>query len=297
MAMRVDIPRRSRLESDELNSPSFGFRADKYSKIPGFETMIECVAGRPSGLAINQRGELHVCHFYGDLCVYDEEYKLLKRVVLPFHAPTQMAFAPTGELLIAFQEHAAAAKAFDGDSLEELMDIGLGLIMSAVGITASKDRVFISDGHEHVVQAFSLEDGTWVASLAGYFYQPSGLAIVEDRLLAVVDRGSNVVKLVSLEMMKQVGQVGWKELMEPNDIAVDVEGNLLVMDTGHERIAVFSSQGTFVASVMPGNFKNYGTTYSYLACNMRNGHVLVSVSDANSVGLLNPHHEYIAEQR
>lgn len=288
MSLRVDIPKRSRCDPDELNSPSFGLRADKYSKIAGFERMIECVAGRPSGVAINQRGELHVCHFYGDLCVYDEEYNLVKRVVLPFHAPTQMAFAPSGELLIAFQQHAAAATAFHGDSLEELMNFGLGLITCAVGITASKDRVFISDGHEHVVQAFSLQDGTWVATFAGYVYQPSGLAIVEDRMLAVVDRGSNVVKLVSLETMKQVGQVGFKELMEPNDITVDAEGNLLVMDTGHERIAVFSKQGAFVASVMPGLLKNYGNTYSYLACNMETGHVLVSVADGNSVGLLNP---------
>lgn len=290
MALRIEIPAPGLLNADEVNSPSFGLRADKYSKISGFETTIECVAGRPSGMAINHRGELHVCHFYGDLCIYDDEYNLVKRVELPFHAPTQMAFAPTGQLLIAFQQNAASAKAFDGDSLEELMDIGLGLITCAVGITASKDRVFISDGHEHVVQAFSLEDGTWVASLAGYFYQPSGLAIVEDRLLAVVDRGSNVVKLVSLETMKQVGQLGWKQLMEPNDIAVDAEGQLLVMDTGHERIAVFNLDGTFVASIMPGLFKNYGNTYSYLACNMEDGHVAVSVSDTNSIGLLKPHY-------
>jgi len=288
MSLEVTIPRRSRFDTDEVNSPSFGDRADKYSKISDFEATFECAAARPSGLAFNNRGELHVTHFYGDLCVYDDEYNLVKRVVLPFHAPTQMAFAPTGQLLVAFQQHGAAAKVFDGDSLEELMDIGLGLISVAVGITASKDRVFISDGHEHAVQAFSLEDGTWVASLAGYFYQPSGLAIVENRQLAVVDRGSNVVKLISLETMEQTGQVGWKELKEPNDIAIDAEGHMLIMDTGHERIAVFKRDGNFCASVMPGLFKNYGNTYSYLACNTENGHVAVSVSDANSVGLLKP---------
>jgi len=289
MELQMKVPGPSRYDVNEVNSPSFGLRADEYAKIDGFAGTIECVAGRPCGLAFNHRGELHLCHFYGDLCVYDVEYNLVKRVELPFHAPTQMAFAPTGELLIAFQQQAAAAKAFAGDSLEELMDIGLGLITCAVGITASRDRVFISDGHEHAVQAFSLADGTWVASLAGYFFQPSGLTIIEDRHLAVVDRGSNVVKLISLETMEAVGQVGWKQLMEPNDVAVDGEGHLLVMDTGHERIAVFNSNGTFLASVMPGLFKNHGNTYGYLACNMETGDVAVSVSDTNSVGLLKLH--------
>merc|ERR1712150_245202 len=77
------------------------------------------------------------------------------------------------------------------------------------------------------------------------------------------------------------------KLSKPNDVKVDSGGNVLVMDTGHERIAVFRN-GKFVTGVMPGFFKNGGNTYSNIGCNDLTGAVAATNDDGHCITVLAP---------
>merc|ERR1711971_463918 len=167
----------------------------------------------------------------------------------------------------------------------KLRDIGAGRLRSANGVAVSGDKVFVSDAQE--VKLFSLAGGDTLGVLTG-FQHASGLAVVDDRLLAVADRRQNVIKIFDIDRMELVREVGKEHLAIPNDVAVDSGGNLLVMDTGNERLAVFQEDGTFVTSFMQGFFKNYGNTFSYIACNQATGAIAVSNNDRHHVALTGP---------
>ncbi|CAK9116288.1 unnamed protein product [Durusdinium trenchii] len=79
---------------------------------------------------------------------------------------------------------------------------------------------------------------------------------------------------------------GVTKLGMPNDVVADAAGNLLVMDTRNERVAVFRQDGTFIASIMEGFFKDKGNTFSYLACNVETGVVALSNNDMHELALL-----------
>merc|ERR1712137_1416662 len=117
------------------------------------------------------------------------------------------------------------------------------------------------------------------------FGGPCGMEIIDDRLLAIADRRNNKVQLLNLDG-SHVADIGAGHLKQPNDVAVDPDGNLLVMDTLSERIAVFREDGTFVASVMPGWFKNHGNTFSYLAYNHVTGPIAVSNNDEHCIAVM-----------
>mmetsp|Transcript_124896 Transcript_124896/g.347742 ORF Transcript_124896/g.347742 Transcript_124896/m.347742 type:complete len:367 (-) Transcript_124896:122-1222(-) len=273
--------------------------ARDYTKVTGFERTWECDR-YPNGVLFDQRsGRLFVCHYYGHLEVYDPDYAKACAVKLPASAPSQMAMSADGELLIAFRGGGMVG-AFDAErgTLNRWICKGTG---RPSGLAVFKDRVFVSDSTSKAVLVLRLGDGELVqilGSTLGLAY-PSGLAVVEDRLLAVADRGANKVFLVSLNSLELVGQLpgidaegrpqpAQARLQEPNDITVDPCGNLLVMDVGGERIVVFRQDGTLLASVMEGFFKDHGNTFSYLACNHSTGAIAVSNNDEHTISVLAP---------
>lgn len=163
----------------------------------------------------------------------------------------------------------------------------------ASGVAAFGDRLFVADGYDRAVHMFGFADGSALGKLASSttgheFVMPAGIALLDDRLLAVADRGADIVHLLSLDTLEVVRQIGAGRLKEPNDVVVDTGGNLLVMDTGNERIAVFKEDGSFVCGVMSGFFKDHGNTFSYLACDHDTGRIVVSNNDEHKVVVLAP---------
>jgi DNA-binding beta-propeller fold protein YncE len=258
-------------------------RVRDYTKVKAFALTIQ--SGQyPNGVHISPVGEIYTCHYYGHMTVHDSQGALLREGDLHSHSPSQVTSTGTGELLVAFRG-AAHVGVFDSASCHKLRDIGVGRLRSANGVAVSGDKVFVSDAKE--VKLFSLTGGDTLGVLAG-FQLASGLAVVDDRLLAVADRRQNVIKIFDIDRMELVREIGKEHLTMPNDVAVDSGGNLLVMDTGNERLAVFQEDGTFVTSFMQGFFKNYGNTFSYIACDQATGAIAVSNNDRHHVALTGP---------
>merc|ERR1712241_900790 len=53
-------------------------------------------------------------------------------------------------------------------------------------------------------------------------------------------------------------------------------------------IAVFRNSGAFVASVLPGFFKNHSNTHSFLDCNLASGAIAASSDDEHKIMVLSP---------
>lgn len=271
-------------------------RARDYTKISSFERTVPCES-YPNGVLIGPDGTLFVCHFWGQLTRYDAEFSLTLNTKLPGSSPSQMALTPDGQhLLVAFRGHPRKVGMFGpltGSScpIPPLVRWLGEDLHEPSGLAVCEDRIFVSNTQRDRIDVFSLADGSSIGRIAG-FKHPCGLNVLDGRLLVVADRNNHRVKLLSVETFELVSTLPLEGselgLSSPNDVAVDSAGNLLVMDTGNERIVAFREDGTVIASVMQGFFKDHGNTYSYLSCNHTTGAIAVSNNDEHSIAVLAP---------
>jgi len=260
--------------------------ARDYSRITSPEKVLR-TGSYPNGIVIDKNGNLYVTHFYGELKLYDSTGTLTVQSTTDT-APRQATMAPSGELLIAFDD---GIRVYDSVSLKCLRRFGN---YSASGVAVEGDYVYASeDRRKGVVHKHRFEDGTTVGSYSPGLHKPQGITVVDGRL-AVADRGNDRVLLLNIETLEVESQLPPKgapriqHLSEPNDVMADSAGNLLVMDTGHERIAVFRADGTFVGSSLSGFFKDHGNTFSYLSYNSTTGAFAVSNNDEHCITVFSP---------
>lgn len=257
----------------------------------------------PNGLAFDPRGRLAVAHFFGSLEVWDTDFATkLYQGQMGGRQPSQICFGPGGELVVAFRTGYVQLLGPDdysqkGPQLRPPSDA-----FHPSGLAVLGDRVFVSCSRTSTLHQFSLRDGSHLQQRKGGSHwelqEPSGMAVIEDRILAIADRGLHRVLLLDAESLDFHGQVPdhqtWRSkeapgaLRKPNDVAVDAAGNLLVMDTQNERVAVYRQDGSLVASVMEGFFKDKGNTFSYLSCNHETGYIAISNNDEHRVAVLAP---------
>lgn len=271
-----------------IEKPEYVLRSDQY----------------PNGLAFDPRGRLAVAHYFGSLEVWDTDFasKLYKGQMGGGSQPSQICFSPGGELVVAFRSGYVQLLSPDDYSPKgpPLRPPSFGFHPSGLAVVG--ERVFVSCSRNSMLHQFSLRDGSHLQQRKGGSHwelqEPSGMAVIEDRILAIADRGLHRVLLLDVESLDFHGQVPdpetWRSkaapgaLRKPNDVAVDAAGNLLVMDTQNERVAVYRQDGTLVASVMQGFFKDKGNTFSYLSCNHETGHIAISNNDEHRVAVLAP---------
>jgi len=259
-------------------------RVRDYTKITEFDCLIRPKPQYPNGVCVSPAGELYVAYFFGDIEIYRPDWTLRRNFKIRSH-PTQIALTAENELLVALR--AGNVLVIDPETGDVRRELGGGDVHSASGLAVLGDRIFVSDYRGQKIHEFSLKTGEIVGGIPS-LKSPQGLAIVEDSWLAVADRKQHVVRLFSLDTFEEVRQIGGSELNLPNDVCVDSGGNLLVMDTANERVAVFCQKGTLIASLMPGRFKNYGNTFSYLACNNETGAIAVSNNDEHFIAIMEP---------
>lgn len=269
-------------------------RARDYSRIQGPERVIK-THGYPAGVLVDTNGDLFVTHFSGALSIYDSEYNLKGGTrKLPFSQPRQLVFAPTGELVIVFSTAVAVIDPTDYHLLRKLGD-DLSLA-DGRGLAMVDDNVYVTDADRNCIHVLSFSSGTLLRTVRGgdasSFVRPCGLAIIDDKL-AVADRGNHRILFLDLDtfgehaILPEPGDVPDSVLRCPNDVKMDSGGNVLVMDTVNERLAVFR-HGKFVTSVMQGFFKNSGNTYSNIGCNDLTGAVAATNDDGHSITVLAP---------
>ncbi|CAE7263528.1 Trim2 [Symbiodinium sp. CCMP2592] len=259
-------------------------RSHDYGQIREVQCMVKSHQW-PQGVLTTTEGHLYVCHWGGQLQVYDLELKLLRETVLkspPVVHPSQMAMAPNGELLMACYDGSAAV--VDSGTLELVRMIPTTQRNKSTGLAIQEEELFVSHLGSGQIDVFNLQTGQHLRNLDG-FTGPSGLCTFDGGLL-VADRGANAVWLVDHEGNRT--KIGEGELKHPNDVAVDLSGNILVMDTGNERIAAFRPDGSLMCSILPGTFTDFGNTHSYISVNPVNGAISVSMDDAHHVAILAP---------
>lgn len=158
-----------------------------------------------------------------------------------------------------------------------------------IGITLASDgNLYITDSGNHKIRVIA-SDGT-VTSLAGSntfgsndgigsaasFYYPYGIVSDNSGYLYVADRGNSKIRKVSLagEVSTFIGNdAGFNDGITslasftiPQGLAVDVNGNLLVTDTGNNKIRKISSTNvvsTIAGSGNSGFLDGVGTSASF----------------------------------
>jgi DNA-binding beta-propeller fold protein YncE len=119
------------------------------------------------------------------------------------------------------------------------------------------DRLFVSDSQLHHVLVFNPQHEQVAVVGSEELVDPGGMAIdTENRLLYVVDTGSDQVKVFdadNFKLLRSIGTAGKKHTLTdpgmfslPTHVALDGDGNVFVTDTLNNRVEVFDADGQFI---------------------------------------------------
>ena len=174
----------------------------------------------PSGVAVNQRGEVVVAEWGGD-CV--------------------SVFSPSGEILQAFGKHGSGQGEFDGPR---------GVVVDGEG------NILVADVNNHRIQKFTAE-GQFLAAVGTrgrgplQFSGPMDIAYnAKNRMVYVTEFFNNRVQVLNSDLTfsstfgKKGGGKG--QFNSPEGIACDSTGKVYVVDTRNHRIQVFAAEGKFL---------------------------------------------------
>ncbi|KPK21634.1 MAG: hypothetical protein AMJ76_02170, partial [Dehalococcoidia bacterium SM23_28_1] len=141
---------------------------------------------------------------------------------------------------------------------------GPGRFIKPAGLTIDSDgNLYVADSGNHRVQKFDRE-GTFLAELGslgegeGEFNEPWGVAVDSEGNLYVADTWNNRIQKFDrdLNFVTQWGQAASDisnpkpyGFWGPRDVAIDLEGNVWVADTGNGRVLKFAGDGTFLSSL------------------------------------------------
>jgi len=257
-----------------------------YSRIAGPEKVLK-TGKHPCGIYIDDEGNFFINHYYGEFKKYNDKFELVCESKIQPN-PWQMARAPSGEFLMAYSD---GIHIFEPTTLKETRVIPGP---SFKGVAVEGELVYASSSLRNEIRVFQLSDGKLMGTHTPDLKQPSCLTVIDGRLLAVADRGNDRILLLDLHTLEVRSQLpparapSHQRLSKPNDMVVDSAGNLLVMDVGGQRIAVFREDGTFIASVLEGFFVDHGNTYPYLSYNQITGSIAASNDDEHCVTIFSP---------
>jgi sugar lactone lactonase YvrE len=122
------------------------------------------------------------------------------------------------------------------------------------GISAdSKGQVYVADLYNGKISIHDAK-GKFISYFAKELTDnktissPAGLRIIDNKAY-VTDIQSNSVYVVSMEgkLLQKIGEPGDLEgqLLAPNAVTVDEDGNIYVVDTGNQRVQVFGKDGKY----------------------------------------------------
>jgi uncharacterized protein (TIGR03663 family) len=122
-------------------------------------------------------------------------------------------------------------------------------------------NVYVADSYNHRVQVFNAQGQflrEWGAQGTGpgQFQEPWGIAVDDQGSVYVADTWNHRIQKFDLQgqFVRQWGFFGDTSgalddplmMYGPRDVAIGVDGNILVSDTGNKRILSFTSEGEFV---------------------------------------------------
>jgi sugar lactone lactonase YvrE len=189
---------------------------------------------------------------------------------LKFVAPTAMAVGPDGTIFVSDAEAGLVARI--GPNGETFKPIGRGVLKRPAGVIfdKSQNRLIVADSAENTLKAFDLE-GRLLMNIGkhgagpGEFNRPTYLAIWKNELY-VSDTFNARVQVLDLDSFAYLRSIGNRgiyvgQLTLPKGIALDLDGNLYVVESRNDHLLIFSRDGRFL---LPIGGSGYGPDKFYL---------------------------------
>ena len=134
--------------------------------------------------------------------------------------------------------------------------------------------------------------GTPVKTISG-LRGPTGVAVTDDGLLIVSERGGHCITILDKEEGKKIRSFGSHgtgrgQLRKPEGVAISSKGTILVVDSNNHRIQEFTMEGEFISCV--GSEGNGPLQFEYpqgIAVNRTTGQVVVADYNNCRVQVLN----------
>jgi hypothetical protein len=173
--------------------------------------------------------------------------------------PHQVYIAPDGFVFIA--DAGSNRVQVLTPSLDFHAYIGESRLFSPVGVCANADVVVVSESKGHRISVFNRSDGALLRQFGrkgsgrGQLRYPHGLCLMTgDRYIAVADCYNNRATVFSVEGFF-IRHVGVGRLALPRGIACSACDELVVADSGHRRVVVFSIGGDLAMTLGGGDFR------------------------------------------
>lgn len=118
---------------------------------------------------------------------------------------------------------------------------------SALAFSKSRKEIYVSDKWAHCIHVFSSEGEYLRTASQEVMRCPEGIAMGPNEELIVCDTGNDrilVLDSATGALITTIG-TGTEKLHVPTGVAV-YGSNVIVADTGHQRIKIFNMDGTFV---------------------------------------------------
>ena len=230
----------------------------------------------PSGVAINQRGEVVVTE-WGRHCVsvFSPSGEKLRSFGMQgsgqgqFFRPSGVAVDGEGNILVADNNNHRIQKfTAEGQFLAAVGTKGSGPLQfnypTDIAFNTSNNKVYMIDNHCVQVLNSDFTFSSTFGSGMGQFVNPRGIACDSTGKVYVADIDNYSIQVFTAEgkflrMFGRRGQ-GRGELNSPYYVAVDTSGMVYVSEAGNHCVSVFTSEGQFVKlfgreGEGPGEFK------------------------------------------
>ena len=218
----------------------------------------------PYSVAVHDNGDLYVANSSHCVCVFDQSGHLKNTIGnfgtgnAKFQYPYGIAIKADSMYVADYGNHCIHKITTRGEFVHKFgqKGTGPGQLNGPMAIAVdSKDRLIVSERHNHRIQIFS-QTGTSLLLIDGkvpsdwMFQAPWGVALDPQENIHVVACGSNSIKVFTPEgsFVRMYGDV-----KGPIGIAIDNQGYSLVTEGSGNNLTIFDPQGSKIHTI--GNFR------------------------------------------
>ncbi|KAI3386388.1 hypothetical protein SNEBB_007848 [Seison nebaliae] len=225
----------------------------------------EMKLNKPNGITISptSNGAVAICDSGNhQVVIIQQKSGRCVKCIKPFRAPFGICSTENGDYIISDNE-ANTVSIFDrfGQFVRLIANVKYKFSSpTAIAYDIRTELIYICDKGNHRIQIYTI-NGNYVSQFGrkgtkhGNLSSPTYLALSQQHeRLYVSDTFNHRIEVFDLkgEFMFSIGEKGTKfgQLRYPRGIAVDVNGNIVVVDSGNFRLQVFKNDGVYVTSVL-----------------------------------------------
>lgn len=253
------------------NRYDFGKPSEALEFLVGKERVERLV--RPNGVVADSAGNIYVADSEMRMIFFfDMQKKALKFLGMgTLKAPVALAIDNKDGIIFVSDVGASRVFGLNKDSGDVVVTVGTpGEFVNPAGLVydENRDRLYVSDSHEHVVKVFD-KSGRLVSTIGkrgsgdGEFNYPSYLALDNTGKLYVVDSFNFRIQIFDPDgkFLKKFGKLGDASgsFSRPSGIGVDSDGHIYVVNASFNNFQIFDQNGRLLLWVgnsgkKPGEF-------------------------------------------